>query len=175
MPKLSRRGLPAVVGAALAIAILLPSSASAASTRAEYISQVDPICTSYAAPLGNAFKAYHKNFKALNKNAKSGTFKAFLRSLRATAASLTTIAGLHANMINQIAAVPPVPADQGTITAWLNALRLEQSSEVGAAGSLRHGKFKAFFNKLDQADGAVNAAGNAIQGFGFTVCGVTVT
>jgi hypothetical protein len=175
MPKLSRRGLPAVAGAAIAFAILLPSTASAASTRAEYIAQVDPICTSYAAPLGNAFKAYHKNFKALNHNAKSGTFKAFLRSLRRTASSLVTIGGLHANMINQIAAVPPAPGDEGTITSWLNALRLEQSSEVGAASALRRGKFGQFFNKLDQADGAVNAADNAIRGFGFTACGVTVT
>jgi hypothetical protein len=32
-----------------------------------------------------------------------------------------------------------------------------------------------FFKRLNQADGAVNAADDASRGFGFTACGVTVT
>jgi hypothetical protein len=175
MRKMSTRGLTAVTAAAIALTIMLPSTASAASTRAEYIAQVDPICTSYAGPLGNAFKTYHKNFKSMNRNAKSGTLKAFLRSLKRTAGSLNGIAQLHATMIEQIAAVPPVATDVPIINNWLNALRLEQSNELGAATALRHFKIGVFFKRLNQADGAVNAADDASRGFGFTACGVTVT
>jgi hypothetical protein len=175
MRKLSTRGLTAVAAAAIALTILLPSTAGAASTRAEYIAQVDPICTSYAGPLGNAFKAYHRNFKSMNRHAKSGTAKAFLKSLRRTAASLNVVAQLHATMIEQIAAVPPAAADVPIIDNWLNALRLEQSNELGASSALLHFKIGAFFKRLNQADGAVNAAGDAIRGFGFAACGVTVT
>jgi hypothetical protein len=62
-----------------------------------------------------------------------------------------------------------------TISAWTTALGQEHVNEVGAATALRHFKFGAFFKRLDQADAAVNAATNAIAGYGFAVCGVAVS
>ena len=51
MTKLSIRGLTTVSCVAIAlVAAALPETAGAASSRAEYIAQVDPICQSFAAP-----------------------------------------------------------------------------------------------------------------------------
>ena len=43
--------------------------ADAASTRAEYIAQVDPICQSFVGPLGDSWAGYHKNYKAMTRAA----------------------------------------------------------------------------------------------------------
>jgi hypothetical protein len=175
MRKLRTRGLTAVAAAAIALTILLPSTASAAPTRAEYIAQVDPICQTFVAPLTGAFNAYHRAFKKLNKSAKSGTVKAFLRSIRRTARTLDAVAQLHLSMLQQISAVPQPSSDLAQLNAWTTALGQEQVNEVGAATALRHFKFGAFFKRLDQADAAVNVATNAITGYGFAVCGVAVS
>ncbi len=176
MRKLSRRGLTAVSSLAIALLIALaPATAGAASTRAEYIAQVDPICQSFQAPLTGAFNAYHRAFKAMNKNAKSGSFKAFVRSIKRTARTLNSVAQLHAGLIGQIGAVPPPTADAAIVAAWLDALRREQSYEVAARSALLQFRFGPFFKRLNQADGAVNDASTAIAGYGFAVCGVTVS
>jgi hypothetical protein len=176
MRKLSPRGLTAVSSLAIALAVILaPATAAADSTRPEYIAQVDPICQSYQPQLIGAFKAYHRAFKVMNRRARSGTLKAFVKSVRRTAATLSTVAQLHANLIGQIAAVPPPMADAAIIATWLDAFRREQSYEVAATTALRQFKIGPFFQRLNQADGAVNDATTAISGYGFTVCGVTVT
>jgi hypothetical protein len=176
MKKLSTRGLMLVSTLAIALAFAAaPSTAGAASTRAEYIAQVDPICQSYVGPITNAFNAYHRAFKSMNRKAKSGTFKAFLRSIRRTANTLSAVAQLHLSMTAQISGVPPVAADAATINAWLTALGQEQSNEVAAVTALRQLRFGPFLKRLNQADAAVNAATTAISGFGFAVCGVAVS
>jgi hypothetical protein len=176
MRKLWIRGLALTSTLAIALALAAgPSSAGAASTRAEYIAQVDPICQSFVAPITGAFSSYHKAFKALNKHAKSGSIKSFIRSIKRTARTLDAVAQLHLSLTAQVSAVPPPAADVATINAWTTALGQEQANEVAAANALRRLKFGAFFKRLDQADSAVNAATNAIAGYGFTVCGVAVS
>jgi hypothetical protein len=176
MKKVSTKGMAALTSAAIVLAIAMaPSTAGAASTRAEYIAQVDPICQTFVAPVTNGFKAYHRAFKAMNKRAKSGSFKAFLASIRRTANTLNTIAQVHLSMLQQIAGVAPPPADLATVNAWTTALGQEQANEVGATNALRQLRFGTFFKRLHQADAAVSAAGAAISGFGFTVCGVAVS
>jgi hypothetical protein len=176
MNKLSAKRMTAIASVAIALAIAAaPSTAGAASTRAEYIAQVDPICQTFVAPITNGFKAYHKAFKAMNKQAKSGSIKAFVRSIKRTARTLNAVAALHLSMTQQITAVPPVAADAPIVNTWLTALGQEQANEVAAGTALRQFKFGAFFKRLDQADAAVNAATNAITGFGFAVCGVAVS
>ena len=153
MRKLSIRGLTVTSTLAIALAFTAaPSTAGAASTRAEYIAQVDPICQSFVAPLTGAFSSYHKAFKSLNKHAKSGSLKSFIRSIKKTARTLDAVAQLHLSMTAQISAVPPPAADSATINAWTTALGQEQANEVGAATALRKFKFGAFFKRLDQAN-----------------------
>jgi glutamine synthetase adenylyltransferase len=176
MKNLSTRRLMIVSSFAIALAIAgAPSTAGAASTRAEYIAQVDPICQSFVAPVTDSFKAYHRAFKTMNRRAKTGPLKAFFKSIRRTASTLNTIAQVHLSMLQQIAAVPPPSADMAQISAWTTALGQEQANEVSATTALRQFRFGVFFKRLGQADAAVNAAATAISGFGFTVCSVAVS
>jgi hypothetical protein len=169
------RGLTAVSSVAVVVALAAPSTAGAASTRAEYIAQVDPICQSFVSPIANGFKAFRRAFKATNKQAKAGNAKAFLKSTRRTANTLNRLAQLHLNMTRQITAVPPAPGDEAIVRNWLTALGQEQASEVAAVTALRQLRFGAFFKRLAQADAAVRTATTAISGFGFAVCGVSVS
>lgn len=164
-----------VVSSALLVAAgicVLP--ANAASTRAEYIGQVDPICQAFVGPVNDGFSAYNRNYKRMVRAAKSGTVKAFLRQTTRTARSLSALAQVHATMIGQIAAVPPAAADAATIGAWLGYLRQEEAAERTAAWALASLKFRQYFRKLRQADQALRSGQVAISGFGFQVCGIAV-
>ena len=89
------------------------SPANAASTRAEYIAQVDPICQSFVGPENAAAKAYHRNYKRMIHDASSGTLKRWVKQTRRTVGSLTRWDQIHSNMTEQIAAVPPRTPMQG--------------------------------------------------------------
>ena len=140
-----RKGLIAL---ALSVGLLAawPGVAATAPTRSEYIAQVDPICQSFVAPLGSAW--------------------------RKVARSLNRISGTRTILIGQIAGVQPPDADAGTINTWLNDLRQEAGIETSAAAAIKRLKFGKFFTLLRQADGAETAGKQAIAGFGFAVCGV---
>lgn len=161
------------VSLVLALGVSIGStSASAASTRAEYVAQVDPICQTYVAPVQSAFVTYQRSMKRLNRTAKSGTFRAFARSTRRVASSLGAIAQLHQTMIDQIAAVPAPP--DPAIGTWLGYLRQEQGLEAAASTAVAGFRFVPFFRLLRQADRAMSAARTASAGLGFQVCGVAV-
>src|SRR5262245_60584939 len=148
--------------------------AHAASTRAEYIAQVDPACQTFVQPVNAGFGAFNRNYKRMIRAAKSGTVKAFLNATSRTAGSLRRLADVHSSMIAQIAAVPPVPADAGTVGTWLDYLRQEETAERSAAWALAQIKISKFFRKLRQADQALRSGQAAISGFGFQVCGIAV-
>ena len=76
-------------------------------------------------------------------------------------------------MLAQISAVPP-PLEPAVGT-WISYIRQEHDFEAAAANALLQFKFKRFSALARQADGATAGAVQAISGFGFTVCGVTVT
>ncbi|HEX6586185.1 MAG TPA: hypothetical protein VF052_05490 [Solirubrobacterales bacterium] len=170
------RGVVVVV--LLTIGVVTVPPAHAASTRAEYIAQVDPICQSFVGPQSNALSSFIKNTKRLGRVAqaavKSGKFKALLRQIRRTAGALNGYAQIHASMTDQIVAVPAPPSDAGTIGTWVNARRQAEGLARSAASALDRFKFKVFLKRLDQSDAAESAGISAISGIGFQVCGVSV-
>jgi hypothetical protein len=157
--------------ACFALAYLAPGGASAASTRAEYIAQADPICQSFVGPMGDAWAAYNRNARRAERHVNKGTYKSWVRLVRLTAASLERLAQIRTSMIDQIAALPSPPEDAQTIVTWLNYLRQEAGFETSAARALRHLKFAKANDKSVLADKAENAAKRTISGFGFQVCG----
>jgi hypothetical protein len=172
MSKLART-LPVVLATTALIAA--PSGASAASTHAEYIAQVDPICQTFVGPMNDAFRAYFRNEKRLGSVAKKGTLKQFGAQTKRTARSLKRIAQLHADLTNQIATVPPTTEDFGTIGTWLNHRRQEEALLRSAASILvQFRPYKQYFRKLNMADAADAAATRTASGFGFQVCEVSV-
>jgi hypothetical protein len=150
--------------------------ADAASTRAEYIAQVDPICQSFVGPENVAYKAYRKNDKRESHLAGKGTLKAWLNATRRTSKSLTRLVQLDMSLVDQIAAVSPPAADAGTVGTWLNLRRQTNAFAASAAAALNRpvpavGKY---FKLVDRANASIAAEQRAISGFGFQVCGVSV-
>jgi len=160
-----------VLGLSLGLIAGGAAQADAASTRAEYIAQVDPVCQSFVGPMGDAFAAYQRSFKALNHAAKTGNTKRFLRGTKRTAAALNRIAQTRTSMIDQIAPVPPVASDVATINTWLGFLRQEAGFENAAATAILGLKVGKFFHNLRLADTAQTSGRGAVAGFGFQVCG----
>lgn len=167
-----------IVVALLTIGIVAVPPAHAASTRAEYIAQVDPICQSFVGPQNDALSSFIQNTKRLGRVAKSslksGKVKAFVRQTRRTAGALNGYAQIHASLTDQIVAVPAPSGDAGTVSTWLNARRQAEGSARSAALALSQFKFKVFLKRLDQSDAAESTGLNAIAGMGFQVCGVSV-
>jgi hypothetical protein len=165
----------AVLSLVLTVGLLVAGAgaqAGAASTRAEYVAQVDPICQAFRGPASSADSAYIKNYKRLFRVARKGTVKAFVRQTNRTAGSLLRFTQIHMSVTDQIATVPAAAADAGTVNTWLNYRRQSDAFSTSAASALRQFKFKRFFRQNDDA-GAAEAAGRAtIAPFGFQVCAV---
>ena len=145
--------------------------ADAASTRAEYVAQVDPICQSYKGPEFNAAKAYQRNNKLWVRTATKGTVKTFVRQTHRLAQSLFAWDRLHSRMTEQIAAIPPVPTDAAVIDTWLNDRRQSDAFADQAASALNKFQIRRFFRLTARADKVERAGIQAINGFGFQVCG----
>jgi hypothetical protein len=161
----------AIVAALLAIAVVGVTPAHAAPTRAEYIAQVDPICHSFVGPMGGAWGSFRRAFKRMDRLAKSGTVKAWLKQTRRTAASLTQLSQIRTSMTDQIAVLVPPAADSGTVGLWLGYLRNEGAFESSAASALLALSIDKFFKRLGQADKAWLQGKETATGFGFHTCG----
>jgi hypothetical protein len=173
------RRVVSVAIALLTLAILVPApSAQAASTRAEYVAQVDPICQSFVGSENNALSAFFRNAKRIGRVAKSslrsGNFKPFIRQIRRTAGSLNSYAQIHSTLTDQIVAVPAAPGDEATVATWINYRRQAETSARAAATALNQFKMKVFAKRGQESDAAELASINAIAGMGFHVCGVSV-
>jgi hypothetical protein len=149
--------------------------AEAASTRAEYVAQLDPICQSFVGQNDDAFRAWSKNEKRLGPVARHGTLKQFGAQTKRVALGLKRIAQIQANLTNQIATVPPTSEDFATVGIWLNYRRQEEAHLRSAASILvQFRPYKQYFRQLDMADAADQAATRTVSGLGFQVCEVIV-
>jgi hypothetical protein len=148
--------------------------ADAASTRADYVAQVDPICQSFAGPVNDAAKTYRKNFKDWERRLTKGSLKGWVRQTGRTFRSLRHLVQVNAGLTDQIAAVTPPAEDAGTINTWLTNRNKAERWAYSAALAFDGFKFDRF-DKLNRRAGRAEDAGyRAISGFGFRVCGVSV-
>lgn len=147
------------------------ASASAASTRAEYIAQVDPICQSFEGPVDGAWAAYVRNDKRWARASKYGASKAIVRTAKRTARSLAGWAQTLTRLIDQVAPVPPPAEDALTVSTWLDLRRQANANEMSAASALKRGNAPKYFRLLRPADAEADASERAISGFGFQACG----
>jgi len=161
-----------VSSALIAASFIGAGPASAASTRAEYIAQADPICQTYAAQEGAALSAYHRNFKLWQRDFTKGSLKAWVRQEKRTAASLRLFNQIFATVTEAVAAVPPPAADAGLVSTWIASRRQAGGYATAAASALNRFQITRFFKLARQADNAESAGLQAITAFGFTVCGV---
>jgi hypothetical protein len=148
--------------------------AEAASTRAEYIAQVDPVCQAFAPQVNDAAEAYGKNVKELGRRSTKGTLKGWVRQTDRTFRSLRRLVQINAGLTDQIAAVPPTAEDAVTVNTWLTNRNKAERWAYSAAQALGGIKIGRYFKLIARAGRAEAAGFRAIAGFGFQVCGVSV-
>lgn len=164
----SKGGLTICLAAALAL--LWASSAQAATTRAEWVGQVEPICQAVLPAAISANADVNRKSKNLVKTAKHGSNKAFVRAIRALARSLQAYTAIDDNLTGQLAAVPPVATDAAAVSNWLQGRRNTTALANSAAQALTRFKLNKYFKLLDQANAAYNEAVSSVSAFGLNAC-----
>jgi len=143
-------------------ALVATPSANAASTRAEYVSQAEAICSAPSGQLASILNQLNKVRKA--------------RSLRPAevARRLGKIIGrfgsLELNIINQLATLTPAPGDEATVAQWLQGVRNANALVNRAARAGKHGNLRRYLRLLTQSISAAGQANQVVAGWGFQAC-----
>jgi hypothetical protein len=169
MVKGTKRFLLVSVAAIVAVCVgAVP--AQAASTRTDYIAQVDPICAASAPVISQAYGSYSRNYKRWAHLASHGTLKGWVKQTRRTGASLSRFNQAEARLTDQLAAIPPAPGDESTIGSWLSYRRQAEALGGAAANALSHIQVGKFFKLAGRGDKAAVAGVRVAEGVGFQVC-----
>jgi hypothetical protein len=168
--RMGRRKVWLIPLAASVAACISAAPASAASTRAEYTAQVDPICAAAAPVIDQAYSSYNRSYKRWVHLTTHGSLKTWVKQTRRMATTLSGFVEANANLTNQVAAVSPAPGDESTIGTWLDYRRRAEAFGAGAATALRHIQLSKFDKLGHQADKAAQASVQVAEGIGFTVC-----
>ena len=169
MVKRTKRFL--LVPAAAIVAVCIGAvPAQAASTRAEYIAQTDPICSAAAPAISQAYGSYNRNYKRWLHQTTHGTLKSWVKQTRRTGASLGRYIQAEASLTGQLQAVPPAPGDESMVGSWLSYRQQADALGAAAATALSHIQVVRFFKLASRADKAAVAGVRVAEGVGFQVC-----
>jgi hypothetical protein len=169
-----------MLATAMIAAATTPPTASAAATRAEYVTQVDQICattTKGFGRLGPRLKILFapKNYAPPPMSGSPTPTKKQLRQLRNR--FINRLSGLLANLnravgstSDQLALVPPAPGDEAAVAQWIAGLRQYVTFTADSIRSLRHHKPPMALAFQRQATEALNTGSAAVQGFGIRNC-----
>lgn len=171
--------LIALATAVIAMAITA-APAYAASTRAEYVAQVDQICSQSPRDSGRLGPRLKTLFapKALSpltglgssEPTKKQIHRSLNRFINRIARLLATFNRTFSSTTEQISLVPPAPGDEAAVAQWIAGLRLYAIYTAESLRALRHHKPRAALAFQGQAIDALNAGGAAVQGFGISIC-----
>ncbi len=169
---------------ALAITLTVPAiaavPASAATTRAQYVAQVDQICSQSPRSSGRLGPKLKTLFSPNAPSplpppgAAEPTKKQIHRSLNRFINRLTRLLASFNRAFGatteQLALIPPAPGDEAAVAQWIAGLRQYAMYTADSLRALRQHKPGAalFFQGL--AIDALNSGGAAVQGFGISVC-----
>lgn len=156
-------GVSARIALLAAVAtLLLVAGAGAEETgpsRAEYVSQAEPICEANTV----ANKRILKNVQA---KARSGKLKeAGAQFIHASAAFGSTV--------DKLSAVPRPPEDDTRLSRWLDQLRIVQTNLRGLGKALKaEDRIRAAHERI-RVERSANAANNVSFAFEFRYCRIT--
>jgi hypothetical protein len=170
------RGPVAVATALIAIAIAA-APAAAASTRPEYVGQVEPICRAAAKSGAKAYYALVRANRKLYLQLHSGIprVKAYNQYFRRAARSLARNSRIYSGVTSQIESVSPAPGDETSVASWL-AKRTESADLLSrAAMAARHHRFQNQ-QTLETRSALADIDGeNFVADFGFRYCTPTLS
>jgi hypothetical protein len=171
------KGGIAVVGGCLITLAIAVAPASAATTRAEYVAQVDPICQNGQAQEAVAAQPLLRATKRAKKHRNRKTSRKADRALLAYFAQYSNIE----RAVNiQISTIPTAPDDVSLIQVWLRVRGETQDSESQIFNTSLNPKagFKGlvrFFALLGRALIRQQEAVDMVRDFGFQYCSQTAS
>jgi hypothetical protein len=129
--------------------------ADAASTRAEYVAQVDPLCRANLGPWQQTYAAEVKGLQKWVRLTKKGTLKAWVRQTHKYARALERHAAVHASLTEQISAVQPPAEDAQLVADWLMYRNEYERLTELAVKALDAFKFKQWEKNSRRANGEI--------------------
>jgi hypothetical protein len=144
-------------------------AAHAASSRAEYVAQVEPICQAAQKP---TFKAYARAFKELPsvEDLDHLTRRELRRIDRAQGRLYSRIATVYGRTSARIRAVSPAPGDEAIIASWLSGRAQAQTLMLQAGRLARHLKARRSYLVASRATAASDTAARSVSDFSFHFC-----
>lgn len=155
----------------LALLAITAAPAQAASTRAEYVAQVEPLCKAAQKP---TFKAYSRLFKSVPIEGERITKSIARRTQFALAKFYTQISNIFGRTSARIAAVAPAQGDEGTVAAWLAGRDQARILGLQAGRVARHGKLRRAVRIVDRATSESDHAAGLVSDYGFTWCALPI-
>jgi hypothetical protein len=158
--------------AAIALAIT-SAPADAASTRAEYVTQVDQVCTGYAPQfqiLGRKLDKLTAKFDVTRTESDAQEKRRLNRLYRGIGQYVSGSARVRGAMIDQLVTVPAAPGDEAAVAQWMVGLRRFNDLQAQSAPAWRHRKLARIIPLSDQSIEALNSGGAAVAGFGISAC-----
>jgi hypothetical protein len=148
------------------------SPAAAASTRAEYVAQVEPLCQSAQKP---TFKAYFRFAKAFRKLGLNGedidvSKQTARRVNRLAGAFYTRISNIYGRTTSQIAGVAPAPGDEAAVASWLEGRNQAAALGLQAGRAAKHQKSRGATRLVFRAVSASEQAAGSVSTFGLKYC-----
>jgi hypothetical protein len=157
---------PAMIAITLAITA---TTALAASTRAEYVAQTDPICQAGNSREKTVLRSLKKSVGELRKRGIDTTepTKPVVHVARRYYGRLVSIAR---NVIGEISLVAPAPGDEGTVSQWLQLSG--QSVDLFQRGidAFAHGKSHRYKQLMTKSSYRRGNADYLVRDFGFRYC-----
>jgi hypothetical protein len=158
----------ATVGPVIVLLVVLvcAPAARAASTRAEYVAQVDPICHAADLKGKRAAKKHH-----LPRVIDLGDLQLGERDAQLTVAKQLALNNkVIRPFIAQVAAVPPPPGDEGVISKFIADLHSYTVHGDKAVRAIRHGKPHRAYHLIVAALGPLVEDNENLKPFGFQYC-----
>jgi hypothetical protein len=168
-------GWGAIATALVAVVLAVTAShAHAATTRAEYVAQADPICL---AGMNQEAAISHPLQKAAKRAKRHPGRKSDRRLNRTVRAYFQQYTAIEHSVNDQIAAVPPAPEDVSLIQVWLRARDDLTDLEARLFASKPHGRgLKAFahlFTDFFTLAARQLEVADLVRDFGFQYCNAT--
>ena len=154
----SNGGLTAALILVVAALVATPS-VNAASTRAEYVSQAEGICSAPSGQLASIINQLNKVGKA--KGLRPPEVARRLGKI------VGRFATLEANILNQLATWTAAPGDEATVAQWLQGERSANAVVARAARAGKHGNLRRYLSLLTRSISVAGQANQIVAGWGF--------
>jgi hypothetical protein len=140
--------------------------AQAASTRADYVAQADPICHAANLKSKRVMRKHHLSSLIELDDLKSGDREDQLIVAR----QLSLTAKLIPPFIAALSPIPAPPGDEATIAKWIGDYRTFGRKSSRGANAIRHSKPHRAYHLVLSAVGPIFKDISALEPWGFQYC-----